>query len=73
MEHALAVSTIGSPASVEKALRRILEQTQADELILTGHVYDHKARLRSFEIGAEVWRRMAKEAAPNGATSSRAP
>jgi hypothetical protein len=28
--------------------------TQADELILAAHIYDHKARMRSFEIAANV-------------------
>lgn len=51
---ALSFSAIGSPESVRRRLSRILETTSADELILTGQIYDHQARLRSFEIGAEV-------------------
>jgi len=45
---------VGSPEKVERGLRQILELTQADELILAAHIYDHKARLRSFEIVASV-------------------
>ncbi len=52
--HALAYSAIGSPANVENGLRRILEATEPDELMLTGHFYDHAARLRSFQLAAEV-------------------
>ena len=30
--------------------------TQADELLITSHIYNHANRLRSFEIVAEVGR-----------------
>ena len=30
-----------------------VERTGVDEVILTGHIYDHAARLRSFELVAE--------------------
>jgi alkanesulfonate monooxygenase SsuD/methylene tetrahydromethanopterin reductase-like flavin-dependent oxidoreductase (luciferase family) len=56
---ALAYSAVGSAAKVEKTLQTILDHTQADELILTGHIYDHQARLRSFEIGAQVCNSMS--------------
>jgi luciferase family oxidoreductase group 1 len=54
IDHALAYSAVGSAQTVEHTLRTIIEEVQPDELILTGHFYDHKARLRSFEIAAEV-------------------
>jgi luciferase family oxidoreductase group 1 len=57
-EQALAFSAIGSAETVRRKLGRILELTGADELILTGQIYDHKARLRSFEIGAELRQRL---------------
>jgi hypothetical protein len=44
---------------VRAALESIIAQTQADELILTGQIYDHAARLRSYEIGAQVRDAMA--------------
>jgi len=31
-----------------------LQRTAADEIIATAQIYDHAARLRSFEIAAEV-------------------
>jgi hypothetical protein len=31
-----------------------MEATQADELIIAGQIFDHEARLRSFEIVSEV-------------------
>src|SRR5215470_12173765 len=48
----LLFSVVGSAESVERGLRKIIDLTQADELILAAHIYDHKARLRSFEIAA---------------------
>ena len=50
------VSAVGRPERVRSLLDSILAQTDADELILTSHVFDHAARLRSFEIAAEVQR-----------------
>ncbi|HEX8490308.1 MAG TPA: LLM class flavin-dependent oxidoreductase, partial [Chthoniobacterales bacterium] len=46
-------SAVGSPETVRRRLRELLEQTQADEIIATAQIYDHAARLRSFEIAAE--------------------
>ena len=48
----LSYSAVGSPETVERKLREIITDTGVDELILTGHMYEHKARLRSFEIAA---------------------
>ena len=49
-----AISAVGSPETVREALANLLAVTQADELIATAQIYDHAARLRSFEILAEV-------------------
>ncbi len=32
----------------------ILEETVADEMILTAHIYDHGAMMRSFELAAQA-------------------
>jgi luciferase family oxidoreductase group 1 len=58
-QQALAFSAIGTASAVQTKLARVLELTGADELILTGQIYDHAARLRSFEIGAEVRERLS--------------
>lgn len=50
----LLFSVVGSAETVERGLRKIIDLTQADELILAAHIYDHKARMRSFEIAAGV-------------------
>ncbi|KND62033.1 Coenzyme F420-dependent N5,N10-methylene tetrahydromethanopterin reductase [Candidatus Burkholderia verschuerenii] len=54
VEHSLACSVVGDRTDVEAGLRSVMEQTQADELIVTAQIFDHQARLRSFEITAQV-------------------
>jgi luciferase family oxidoreductase group 1 len=50
------VSAVGSPATVRRDLEALLAATDADELIATAQIYDHAARLRSFELVAAVFR-----------------
>jgi luciferase family oxidoreductase group 1 len=57
VNHALSCSAVGSPVSVETALRALIQETGADEIMLSAHFYDHQARVRSFEIAAQVLRR----------------
>jgi luciferase family oxidoreductase group 1 len=59
----LLYSAVGSPATIRKQLEWFLEQTGADELIATAQIYDHAARLRSFEIAAEVFQELAQRPA----------
>ena len=56
LDHVLSSSAIGSPAEVGAAIDAFLARTGADELMITSQVYDHQARLRSFEIAAEQMR-----------------
>jgi luciferase family oxidoreductase group 1 len=51
---ALACSFVGSVDTVAQGLRAFLAKTGADELIISGHIHDHQARLRSFELAAQV-------------------
>jgi luciferase family oxidoreductase group 1 len=53
-EKALAVAATGSPETVRQDLLRLVGQYEPDEVILTGQIHDHGARLRSFEIAAEI-------------------
>jgi hypothetical protein len=41
---------------VRDGLARLIEQTGADELMVAAAIYDHGARLRSYEILAEAWK-----------------
>ena len=53
-ERALSCSAVGTPAQVRAGLEAFLERTGADELVLTGQIFDHEARLRSFRHVAEL-------------------
>ena len=50
----LGYSIAGGPETVRRKLDETLQTTQADELIITSHIYDHKARLRSYELIAQL-------------------
>jgi alkanesulfonate monooxygenase SsuD/methylene tetrahydromethanopterin reductase-like flavin-dependent oxidoreductase (luciferase family) len=56
VEQMLAVSAIGAPQTVRAALERIIAATQADELIVATAVFEHAARLRSYELLAGLLR-----------------
>jgi luciferase family oxidoreductase group 1 len=56
VEQMLAVSAIGSPDTVRRGLDHIVAVTQADELIVATAVHDHQARLRSYELLAQLSR-----------------
>ncbi len=55
----LLFSVVGSAETVERGLQKIIEITQAEELILAAHLYDHRARIKSFEIAAGVRERLS--------------
>ncbi len=50
----LSCSAIGSAEAVRKSIQDFLARTQADELIIASGIFDHAARLRSYQIAAEV-------------------
>lgn len=54
-EHMLAQSFIGSPETVLRGLREFVALTRPDELMINTTVFDHQARLRSYELLAELW------------------
>ncbi len=50
----LGAAIIGGPETVRRGLERVLEETQANELMIVSNAYDHQDRLRSYEITAQV-------------------
>jgi len=48
------VSFVGSPATIKGQIADFVERTKADELIAVSHIYDHAARLRSYELTAKL-------------------
>jgi luciferase family oxidoreductase group 1 len=54
VDQALACTAVGTAETVGATIRGFLARYQPDEVILTGQIHDHAARLRSFEITAET-------------------
>ena len=50
----LSCSAAGAPATVRNVLAAFIERTRADELMITAQIFDHAARLRSYEIAADI-------------------
>ena len=44
------VSFVGSAATVHEQMAAFIERTKADELVIVSHIYDHAARLHSYDI-----------------------
>ncbi len=63
VDHALRITAVGSPDTVRHQLAAMIERYQPDELILTGQIHDHSARLRSFQIAAEVMQGLNRQVA----------
>jgi alkanesulfonate monooxygenase SsuD/methylene tetrahydromethanopterin reductase-like flavin-dependent oxidoreductase (luciferase family) len=66
----LTSSAIGSPDTVRTSLASFIDRTRPDELMLTSQIFDHAARLRSYEIAADVLnslpqRKVRAPSAPN--------
>jgi alkanesulfonate monooxygenase SsuD/methylene tetrahydromethanopterin reductase-like flavin-dependent oxidoreductase (luciferase family) len=61
-EHVLCESAVGAPPAVEAFIRRFLDRTQVDELILTCHAWDQTARKRSFALAADILRGLNRPA-----------
>ncbi|MCP1375646.1 LLM class flavin-dependent oxidoreductase [Dyella lutea] len=59
VEHALACAVVGGPATAGAGLRAFIERHRPDELLITANIFDHGARLRSFELAAAVRDAMA--------------
>lgn len=55
---ALGCSATGSAETVQSSLHDLIHTHQPDEVILTGMIHDPDARLRSFEIAAQVMRNL---------------
>jgi len=50
----LSCSVVGSLETVQRGLQALVDKTGANELMLAGQIFDHQARLRSFEIAAQA-------------------
>ena len=52
--HALSVTAVGTPATLRDRIQALVAPLAPDEVIVTGQIHDHAARLRSFEIAAQA-------------------
>ncbi|MOA04940.1 hypothetical protein D3C78_1245130 [compost metagenome] len=52
LQQQLGSSIIGGPDTVRKKLKQYIEATQANEIMIAAHIFDHQARLRSYEIAS---------------------
>ncbi len=59
LDQVLSCSAIGSPETVARELAEFVARTGADELMITSQIFDHAARLRSYEITADVHKALA--------------
>lgn len=54
LQQMIKYSFVGSPQKVRSGLEQFVEMTQADELMITTPVFEHSARLRSYEILSQL-------------------
>ena len=54
VQEVASIAMVGSPSTVEQGLRSFVETTKANELMIVSHIYDHAARVRSYEIAAQM-------------------
>jgi luciferase family oxidoreductase group 1 len=52
LEEVQSVSLVGAPSTVRDGLTTFVKLTRPDEVIVVAQIYDHSARLRSYEIAA---------------------
>ncbi|WP_437205712.1 LLM class flavin-dependent oxidoreductase [Planctomicrobium sp. SH664] len=55
LDQVLSCSAIGSPEVVRAKVEEFIARTGADELMITSQIFDHQARLRSYEITAGLF------------------
>ena len=54
LQHSLSTAVVGSPETVRAGIADFIRRTSPDELIVTGQIFDHSARVYSYEILGEV-------------------
>lgn len=64
LDQVLSCAAIGSRATVMGELKAFIARTEADELMITSQIFDHTARLRSYEITAHIRQELQSPAEP---------
>lgn len=56
VQQALSMSVVGGKEKVRHGLAALLRETQADEIMINGQIFDPQARLHSFALAMEAYR-----------------
>jgi luciferase family oxidoreductase group 1 len=62
LSQVLSAAVVGSPTTVRQGISGFVARTGVDEIIVTAQVYDHAARVRSYQLLAEVRAELAAAA-----------
>lgn len=54
VQQALSMSVVGDIEKVRQGLTSLIRETQADEIMVNGQIFDTQARLRSFELAMQA-------------------
>jgi luciferase family oxidoreductase group 1 len=68
LQQALTCTIVGTPETVRRGLKDFIARTGADELMVTAMIFEHGARLRSYQITAEAHADLARAGQSSSAT-----
>jgi luciferase family oxidoreductase group 1 len=54
VDHALSCAVVGAPGTVRAGVDAFIERHRPDELLFTANIFDHAARVRSFELAIQA-------------------
>ena len=63
LQQTFSASAIGSPATARRQVEEFVDRTQPDELMVTAQIFDHSARLRSYDLFMQALRQSSALAA----------
>jgi luciferase family oxidoreductase group 1 len=62
LQQSLSCAIVGAPETIKQGLAAFIARTGADEIMVAAQIFDHAARVRSYEIAAEAREAMGKAA-----------
>jgi luciferase family oxidoreductase group 1 len=62
LQQSLSCAIVGSPETVKRGLDAFITRTGANEIMVAAQIFDHAARVRSYEIAAEARKALGKAA-----------
>lgn len=51
----LSCTFVGSKATIKQDIQQFLEQTEVDEIMASAHIFNHQAKLHSYQLFSEVF------------------